>query len=373
MTNRKSYKIILPILAFVISINLNAQSNLFAGFENLFSTPKNYTAYYTTTDLKIDGNLDKPEWNKAKWTDLFVDIEGDKRPKPPKGYETRVKMLWNENFLYVAAELHDPHVWATLTNRDEIVFFDNDFEIFLNPSNTGHEYFEIEVNALNNIFDLFMSKPYREGGGALFSWDSQGMRHAVKINGTLNNPNDIDKGWTVEFAIPFRAFTIGNEVNVPNNNDIWRINFSRVQWDTHVENGKYIKDTDENGKTKPENNWVWSPQGIIDMHAPERWGYLKFSTVEVGMETPQFTLPFTEKMRNYLWLIYYKQKAYRAKEGSYAGLLSVIQMPSKVQIDGKECTIRLFATPFQFSAEISCEDTSIFINDLGLVTQKTTK
>jgi hypothetical protein len=31
-----------------------------------------------------------------------------------------------------------------------------------------------------------------------------------------------------------------------------------------------------NGKPLPEDNWVWSPQGLIDMHVPEHWGYITF-------------------------------------------------------------------------------------------------
>ena len=26
-----------------------------------------------------------------------------------------------------------------------------------------------------------------------------------------------------------------------------------------------------------EDNWVWSPQGRVDMHQPEHWGYLQFA------------------------------------------------------------------------------------------------
>jgi hypothetical protein len=52
----------------------------------------------------------------------------------------------------------------------------------------------------------------------------------------------------------------------------WRINFSRVEWRTNVENGKYVKVA-----ALPEDNWVWSPQGLINMHVPDRWGFVKFA------------------------------------------------------------------------------------------------
>jgi hypothetical protein len=28
---------------------------------------------------------------------------------------------------------------------------------------------------------------------------------------------------------------------------------------------------------RKEDNWVWSPQGLINMHVPDRWGYVRFS------------------------------------------------------------------------------------------------
>ena len=186
-------------------------------------------------------------------------------------------MLWDDSCLYIAAKISDPQAWATLKQHDAIIFNDNDFEVFIDPYNTTHRYFEVECNAFNTIFDLFLNKPYRNGGSAMINWDIENLRSAVKIQGTLNNPNDIDEGWTVEMVIPFKSITIGNEVNIPKEGSLWRLNFSRVEWDTKAADGKYIKLEDENGKNRPEHNWVWSPQGIVNMHFPERWGYLEFT------------------------------------------------------------------------------------------------
>jgi hypothetical protein len=49
------------------------------------------------------------------------------------------------------------------------------------------------------------------------------------------------------------------------------VNFSRVQWRVNIQDGKYIK-----VPGLKEDNWVWSPQGLIDMHVPEMWGYVRF-------------------------------------------------------------------------------------------------
>lgn len=44
--------------------------------------PKHYVCYHTPTALTIDGHLDETVWQNATWTDTFVDIEGDLKPRP---------------------------------------------------------------------------------------------------------------------------------------------------------------------------------------------------------------------------------------------------------------------------------------------------
>ncbi len=157
--------------------------------------------------------MDDAAWRKAPWTDWFVDIEGAGKPTPR--LHTHAKMLWDAQFLYVAAELEEPHVWATLTEHDSVIFHDNDFEVFLNPSGDGRNYFEFEINALNTGWDLFLPKPYREGGKADNSWDIPGLHTAVSVNGTLNNPGDTDRGWMIEMAFPWSAFASRAPVSRP--------------------------------------------------------------------------------------------------------------------------------------------------------------
>src|SRR5581483_2033492 len=84
--------------------------------------PKGYVCYRTPSPITIDGDLKDAAWDAAPWTDAFGDIEGDRQPKPR--FRTRVKMLWDDDALYIAAELEEPHVWATLTEHDSVIFHD---------------------------------------------------------------------------------------------------------------------------------------------------------------------------------------------------------------------------------------------------------
>jgi Carbohydrate family 9 binding domain-like len=333
----------------------------FKGLEPLFTLPKSYVVQHTDAALKIDGNIDEAAWQKARWTDDFVDIEGSLKPRPT--FRTQVKMLWNDSTLFIAAKLQEPNVWATQTHHDDIIFKDNDFEVFIDPSNTTHQYTEIEVNAINKIFDLFLPKPYRNQGSPFIGWDVTGLQSTVKIDGTLNNAADEDKGWTVEMAVPLKSIHTGFSW-APKEGELWRINFSRVEWDTRVVNGKYVKLTDANGKNLPEHNWVWSPQGVINMHYPERWGYLQFTREDNTV----FNLPDEELQRKYLWLIYYRQKEYQEKNGKYALTLNDLGINLNQTIKGKNIQLEMQATPRQFTATVFADGRyRVLINDEGLI------
>jgi hypothetical protein len=231
--------------------------------------PRHYEAH-KAQHIIVDGKLDEAAWQAVPWTELFVDIEGAVKPAPR--FQTRMKMLWDDNYLYIGAELSEPDVWATLTQHDSVIFRDNDFEVFLNPSGDSRNYFEFEINALNTSWDLFLPKPYREDGHADNSWEIPGLKSAVFVNGTLNHPGDRDRGWTVELAFPWSAFVERSGFGRPKPGDQWRVNFSRVEWKTEVVGGVYRK------LPGREDNWVWSPQGVIDMHRPEKWGFVRFLT-----------------------------------------------------------------------------------------------
>jgi hypothetical protein len=146
----------------------------------------------------------------------------------------------------------------------------------------------------------------------------------VQVQGTLNDPSDTDEGWTVEIALPWSVLKeAAPEGRRPRPGEQWRLNFSRVQWPTTVVNGRYQKDIDTT-TAHPEDNWVWSPQGVIDMHRPERWGVVQFTEVAVGADT----VPVAEHPnRAVTWALrrlYYRQRTYREAQGAYASSLSLL-------------------------------------------------
>lgn len=283
--------------------------------------PLSYTACKATSELVMDGILDEPDWEKTPWTQDFVDIEGELKPQP--FYRTRAKILWDENWLYIAARMEDEHIWAQLTQRDAVIFHDNDFEVFIDPDGDTHDYYELEINALGTLWDLFLIKPYRDRQQvAINAWDIREIEYGIHIEGSLNDPSDIDSAWQVEMKIPMTVLAeCAHKETPPLHGDWWRLNFSRVHWDTVVVDGQYRKI-----QGRPEYNWVWSPQGLIAMHYPERWGYLFFAHSPAGSEV-SFAIPAIEYRKESLRQIYYLQKQYQYDHGRYARSLKSLALP----------------------------------------------
>ncbi|MCD6331672.1 MAG: carbohydrate-binding family 9-like protein [Bacteroidales bacterium] len=297
-----------------------------------YRPPAHYICYRAGNQITVDGIIEEKEWHLSPWSTDFQDIEGDIKPLPK--YRTRMKMLWDDHALYVAAELEEPQIWARLKQRDTVIFFDNDFEVFIDPDGDAHLYYEIEMNALNTVWDLLLIKPYRDGGPPVTAWDVDGMKTAVHLDGTLNNPSDRDQGWTVEMSIPFSVLTeCAPSVVPPVDGTHWRINFSRVEWKTRIEAGRYLKLTNpDNGKPLPEDNWVWSPQGKINMHMPEKWGILQFST-DNGSRQVRYRPDPDGYQVWMLWQVYYAEKKFKSENGKYCQTISRLNLPGIIKPD----------------------------------------
>ncbi len=305
--------------------------------------PRRYVCCRAPQPPIINGRLDQPAWQRAPWTEDFVDIEGSARPAPR--FRTRAKLLWDDECLYVGAELEEPHVWATFMEHDSVIFHDPDFEVFIDPDGDNHSYFEIEINALNTEWDLRLVKPYRDGGPALNEWEIPGLRTAVHIDGTINDPRDTDRGWSVALAFPWAAFAEHAGCRCPpESGDTWRINFSRVEWDIFVTDACYVK-----VPGKPEDNWVWSPQGVVDMHRPETWGYVQFT--DAPPELAEFQPDADEPIRAWLMAVYHAQRDYHERHGRWAGSLDALGVTADPSA-GSPGNARLAMTPAGWTASV---------------------
>lgn len=344
----KSLSIVFIIIAPLFYGTANAQNNDI-DYNRLLQIPLQYTVLRTTEKMVIDGKDNEKDWGKAPWTQVFTDIETGEQVNPE--HEAKCKMLWDDDFLYLFVKFKERNLWASIRNHDAVVFQDNAFEMFLAPGGETYNYFEFQINAYGTVWDLFMPKPYRNGGIGLTSWDIKRLQKAVYLDGTLNNPADTDRSWSIELAVPFSSVLMNGSHN-PTIGTIWRMNFSRVQWDLDTLNGAYYRRKEKvTGKLFPEHYSVWSPQGIINLHYPERYGYVLFSDTS---STKSFLSPEVEKLKLLLWKYYYLQQEFRKRNGEYAATLDQLDKIYKGEkgLTAKESEIQMYADEKQFWLQV---------------------
>lgn len=261
----------------------------------------NYTAYRTSGPINLDGELAESDWAKAPASPSFVDLVSGQ----PTMHETRIKILWDEQYLYVAYEIEEPNVQAKFLKRDAPIWQDNDIELFIA---FDHTYYELEVNAHGTLYEgLFIwqndytkfefnqfpdvnikdpkikHQPFNGVGytkhprgkrWAFLAWDFPGLRSAVQINGTLNKDDDTDRGWTVELAVPWKGMkTLAHgdpRAIPPREGNVWRMDFSRFN--------QYR----ESSPARDSGGWALSHHGIWDSHIPEVFAKVTFTNKKVS-------------------------------------------------------------------------------------------
>lgn len=261
-----------------------------------------YTCYRTDENLKIDGHLDERSWQKAPRSPRFVDlVTGEPGP-----WETRTAALWDDRSLYIAFWIEEPYVQARFTQRDSLIYMENDVEVFI----AGNDcYYEFEINALGTIYEVFFiwQDAYKKGsafdrpefdllgqrvdilGGfqdnlrfgkhprgkrwAFLDWDFSDLESAVQVEGTINDNSDIDRGWTVELAFPWKGMGLLalDRSLPPNEGDIWRLDFSRFE--AVGPDGEPVE---------PSLGLAFNKHGVYDSHIPDCFTFVHFSRQKVS-------------------------------------------------------------------------------------------
>ena len=341
-------KILISLLALGAAVAASGQP-LFERYKAQLTEPRSYDCFRTEGKMRIDGRLDEAAWQRAVPTAPFVDIRGEGYPEPVK--KTSVRMLWDDRNLYIGAELEEDDIVARLTQRDTIIYHDNDFEVFIDPDGDGQHYFEIENNARGVVFDLMLDKPYRSGGSFFIPWNCEGLQLAVHCDGTLNKSKDKDRRWFVEMAIPFAA--LKRDFNDPRDYKVWRINFSRVQW---LHQGQ------------PEENWVWSPTGRVDMHMPDRWGFLRFVDAPVGARIAPEPMTLDRGAYKLLWAMFYAQLDNKAAKNNYlrtVGDFLLTDAERAALPEGGELAVEATSNAFQLSVTLPAKGERYTLDENG--------
>ena len=262
------------------------------------SAQAEYRCMKVAVPLKIDGKLDEWNWRTAPEIHFCGYVDKSEPPFP-----TWAKALWDDQYLYLGFHFEEPDIrayWAfspanvkdgyfgppgTLylkqyyvigagnsINRSpesKIMTFDRFAKIFLDPDGDGINYLEAHINPLGNIYTIWFELPLRkpdfhspEENRIDILYAMPGIRHAVYVDGTINNPNDIDNGWTVEVALPWemlKKFSVKKRVPLPG--EAWGLHLGRVY------RGQIDADREY---------WGWPYMEVLDSHRTEKYGKLRF-------------------------------------------------------------------------------------------------
>ena len=258
-----------------------------------------YNAYRVRSPLVRDGRLSDLAWQNAPKSPRFADMETGE----PAIFDTRAAVLWDDENLYIGFWIDEPYPTAKLTERDSLIFKENDVEVFIDGSDC---YYEFEINALGTVYEVFFiwRDAYKRGGyfdipefdllerdalsfggnfdrteehfwrgthprgtrWAFLDWDFPGMRSAVHVDGRLNDRSEPSKGWTVELAFPWAGMKhLANGRSLPpKEGDLWRLFLGRFQ--------KIAL-----GHEEVQAAWCWSPHGVYNTHMPDKFTPIVFS------------------------------------------------------------------------------------------------
>ncbi|HPB51701.1 MAG TPA: carbohydrate-binding family 9-like protein [Myxococcota bacterium] len=149
--------------------------------------------------VKLDGVMDEEAWKGAALIGRLSDAFG----RPIEGEEqTSVRVMHDGEFLYFGVAATDQSIEATLTSRDQELWTQDVFEIYLDGQMDGKEYLEIQVSPANVVFDALFAEHRVPEWKLAAKHTVPGLESAVKVDGTLNVNGDRDRGWTMEIKIP---------------------------------------------------------------------------------------------------------------------------------------------------------------------------
>ncbi len=191
--------VIVTVLFFLVVFVSNAQK----GFQDYRISAKR------TTDLiTIDGKLDEADWVNVESISGFTQNFPDDTKLASA--QTEVKMLYNEQFLYIAAICENPggddYIISSL--KRDFPFDQNDaFVVYIDPFDDKTNGFSFTVNPFNVQREGLIFN----GSRVAADWDNIWFSKVERTPGK----------WVVEMAIPFKTLRYSE------NQPFWRINFGR--------------------------------------------------------------------------------------------------------------------------------------------------
>lgn len=213
--------------------------------------------------IVVDGRLDESAWVATPRTSRFVNPGTGQAVGLNAALGGTLRLRHDDESLYFAFEADDRDVRGGFdpSQRDPQLWTRDTVEIMLDPDGDGdnRDYYEIQINPQGLVFDSQFdayNQPRHLPGGPFGhqEFDSR-IRRGVVVLGTLDHPEDQDRGYIVEAALPWKSLTKAAHAP-PRAGDEWRANFYVMQDNAGVS---------------------WSPiLGQGNFHKASRFGRLRF-------------------------------------------------------------------------------------------------
>lgn len=231
-----------------------------------------YTCLKAHTRPVIDGRLEEAIWAFTPEMRL-VDCTTGAAPRQT----TKIKLLWDNNYLYVGGLVYEVDIQDPNRKHGDIVFEEACFEVYLAhpmglPTDDSQpwRYLEVDVSPKGYIFSNRVTNHVSRFSPSSVSrkWEGEDyyppdLRAATRIIGTVNDSSDTDCGWWFEMQIPLTGPPRGWPPCVREGclQEIWRFNLYRIR-----------------AQGDPEQEvQAWSPTGVEEVHVPRRFGHLRFA------------------------------------------------------------------------------------------------
>ena len=209
--------------------------------------------------IVADGKMDEECWQRAevRTLDYFF-----RRDAPVDVQQTKFRMLYDDQNLYLFYEFEDFSLTARETQHDGRTYIDDCAEFFVVPiPDSAYMHYGFEVNIWGVKYDYIVLWQFHGRNVFIPDYNPQ-YEVGVTYEGTINDDTDIDKGWNIEFVIPLRVFSGFNTRNLAGQ----RWAFQVVRQDRNK--------VDDRFRSTSTLFPTYDP--AVDVHPPNRFGLMEF-------------------------------------------------------------------------------------------------
>ena len=257
-TNRLRINIIAGILVYLASglvLYSQAEKQLVIGQQPVYKVSR------AKGPITVDGKMDEATWKDAEVESFNYFYRAD---KPFEKQNSKFRMLWDDDNLYLFYACEDTSLTARETKPDGRPYMDDCAEFFCLPIPDSLSFhFGFEINITKAVYDYVMLYRYYNNRSFFVPGYNPAFKVEVTYDGTINNEKDKDKMWQMEIAIPWGAFT--NFSGRPRSGAKWA--FQAVRQDRN-----FVDDRFRSTST------LYPIYDIrLDVHQPNRFGIMEFT------------------------------------------------------------------------------------------------